>query len=45
MMDEEIIGLIFNKDENGIKELKNKYNDIILNMIKSILDKDSVKYF
>ena len=37
MMDEEIIGLIFNKDEKGIDELKKKYNDIILKMIKSIL--------
>ena len=43
MLDEEIIGLIFNKDERGIKELKNKYNDDILNMIKSILkDEDDI---
>ena len=37
MLNEQIVGLIFNQDPRGIKELKNKYNDIILDMIKSIL--------
>ena len=37
MLDEQIVGLVFNQDSRGIKELKNKYGDIILNMIKSIL--------
>lgn len=38
MLDEEIIGLIYSNNKRGIEELKNKYNDIILNMVKSILN-------
>lgn len=43
MLDEEIIGLLYSNDKRGIIELKNKYNDIILDMVKSILtDKEDI---